>query len=336
MKKVIDSHIHLYSETHLQNVIPWIKPGSKLAKNHRLDEYLEIAKSSNHKVAGAIFMETDVRNQLNEEGWVLPIEEYLYVERTVLNTQLEGEGTASGANFIKAIIPWAPIPQGKEEVNKFVNLMRTKSMDANTFNLVKGFRYLLQAKPKGTMLQPKFIESLNWLAEKGYVFDLGLDIRSDGIWHLEEFVQLIKKTKNVRYILNHLSKPVLTLNSKETLNSEVFTKWKELMKEVASDENNEIYIKVSGGFSELPEDSVNQEDLSEVIDRISHWLGTFVELFPKDHFIFGSDWPVCSVKVEKTDFTWEKWAIIVDQLTKEFNLGDEVYYENIIKAYNLE
>lgn len=334
MKRLIDSHVHLFSELQLENrMFPWVTPGSRLAKNHRLDEYLEVTSRS--KVEGLIFIETDVRNELSEEGWEPPIEEYLYVERMILGKQVEGEGVAQGGDFIKAIIPWAPLPQGVDKLKNFVSLMRSRSIDENTFQFVKGFRYLLQGKPRGTMLQPNFINSLNWLAEEGYVFDLGLDVRSDGLWQLEEFVELTRNTKNVTYILNHLSKPILTLCVNGLEENKSFQKWKSLMADVASDKNNHYFIKISGGFSELPVEIVNQNDLTGAIKRISPWLATFVELFPKKSFIFGSDWPVCTINVEKPTEAWEKWVKIADALIGYFDLGEEVYFENIINAYNL-
>lgn len=62
-----------------------------------------------------------------------------------------------------------------------------------SFAKIKGYRYLVQSKPKGTMLQENFIESLKWLGRKGLVFDLGVDQHSGGKWQLEEAVEMIEK-----------------------------------------------------------------------------------------------------------------------------------------------
>jgi L-rhamnono-1,4-lactonase len=62
-----------------------------------------------------------------------------------------------------------------------------------SFAKIKGFRYLVQDKPKGTMLTPGFVDGLKWLGRKGFVFDLGVDQHGGGKWQLEEAVEMIEK-----------------------------------------------------------------------------------------------------------------------------------------------
>ncbi len=61
------------------------------------------------------------------------------------------------------------------------------------FPKIRGYRYLVQDKPKDTMLQPSFIEGLKLLGRKAYVFDLGVDQHGTGKWQLEEAVGMIEK-----------------------------------------------------------------------------------------------------------------------------------------------
>jgi len=62
-----------------------------------------------------------------------------------------------------------------------------------SYEKIRGYRYLVQDKPKGTMLQDGFIEGLKWLGKKGLVFDLGVDQHSGGKWQLEEAAEMIEK-----------------------------------------------------------------------------------------------------------------------------------------------
>lgn len=70
---------------------------------------------------------------------------------------------------------------------------RAKSRAGSTWQLVKGFRYLVQDKPAGTMLSDGFIDSLRWMGRNGYAFDLGVDARSGGLWQLTEAVEMIER-----------------------------------------------------------------------------------------------------------------------------------------------
>lgn len=42
------------------------------------------------------------------------------------------------------------------------------------------------------MLQSRFIESLKWLAGKGWTFDLIVDARSGGMWQLREAREVLR------------------------------------------------------------------------------------------------------------------------------------------------
>lgn len=115
-----------------------------------------------------------------------------WLKRIALGTPKEGEGhTEEDKKLCLAIIPWAPLPSGEEGMVKYVKEVAKRSGDA--FKKVKGFRYLVQDKPKGVMLEDKFIESLKWMGRKGFVFDLGVDQHSGGKWQLEEAIEMVNK-----------------------------------------------------------------------------------------------------------------------------------------------
>lgn len=58
--------------------------------------------------------------------------------------------------------------------------------------MLKGFRYLIQDKPKGTILKKEFVDSMEWVWRKGLAVEIGVDVRSGGIWQLEEAVLAIE------------------------------------------------------------------------------------------------------------------------------------------------
>lgn len=191
---IIDSHIHLFPKSELET-LAWAKPGDQLYSQHSVDEYLA-ATNSAPSLEGFIFLETDRKNDLTTgaedgRGWEMPLMEVDWLKRIALGTPRDGEGhSADQKDLCLGIIPWAPVPSGAEVLERYVKEVEKHA--EGSFSKIKGFRYLLQNKPQGTMLQDGFIEGLKWLGKKGYVFDLGVDQHSGGKWQLEDAVEMIR------------------------------------------------------------------------------------------------------------------------------------------------
>lgn len=192
---IIDSHIHLYpaSEAHS---LAWLSPAApaELQGQHSLDEYAADTGAP-PELEGFIFLETDRKSDLevgekDGSGWEGPLMEVEWLTRIALGTPREGEGhTSFHSKLCLGIVPWAPIPSGPEVMEKYVNLVQDKSEGA--FHKVRGFRYLVQDQPDGTMLQEKFVESLKWMGKEGFAFDLGVDSHRRGEKQLMEAVEMI-------------------------------------------------------------------------------------------------------------------------------------------------
>lgn len=192
---IIDSHIHLYPSSELET-LAWCSPSNPLHKQYSLDEY-EAATRCPPSLEGFIFLETDRKHDLklgaeDGRGWDMPLMEVDWLKRIALGTPRDGEGHSERhKKLCLAIIPWAPLPSGADVLERYVKEVEKHA--EGSFSKIKGFRYLVQDKPKGVMLQNGFIEGLKWLGKKGYVFDLGVDQHNGGRWQLEEAVAMIEK-----------------------------------------------------------------------------------------------------------------------------------------------
>jgi L-rhamnono-1,4-lactonase len=192
---VIDSHIHLYPASEI-DTLAWCDPANPLHAQYSLDEYAS-ATGSPTALEGFIFLETDRKHDLklgaeDGKGWEMPLMEVDWLKRIALGTPRDGEGhSAEQAKLCLAIVPWAPLPSGEDVLERYVGEVEKHA--ESSFGKIKGFRYLVQDKPKGVMLQDGFIEGLKWLGKKGYSFDLGVDQHSGGKWQLEEAVEMIEK-----------------------------------------------------------------------------------------------------------------------------------------------
>lgn len=205
--EIIDSHIHLWPSSEI-DTLAWQTPDGPLYSQHSVAEYKQAVQvpetgtntttSSipNQKLKGFIFIEADRKSHLQDEsGWTHAFQEIAFLNRIWTGQPKPGEGhLADDRGLCLGIVPWAPIPSGPLVLQKYWNTARSLSNGKGT-PLIRGFRYLVQDKPKGTMLQHEFIDSLVWMGKQGLVFDLGIDQRSGGIWQLDEAIAMIEQVE---------------------------------------------------------------------------------------------------------------------------------------------
>ncbi|KAI0101999.1 amidohydrolase [Nemania sp. FL0031] len=338
---IIDAHVHLYPESEISN-LAWCLPENPLAKQQSVEEYKAASISSPPR--GFIFVEADRKNDLNAgvkdgSGWEGPLMEVAWLKRIITGQPKANEGhTVSDASLCAAYIPWAPLPSGSGAMEKYLELVEREA--GESWPKVKGFRYLLQDKPGGTMLQDGFIESLKLLGRRGFVFELGVDQHRRGRTQLEEVVEMIDRAhegvpedEKVAFIINHMCKPDLEVYNTHTSTS--FIAWRTAIFTLSK--CSHTYMKLSGGFSEMPE-SLKQRPAEEIFDALVPWLTIIVAAFGADRIMFASDWPICTLGIG--DSAWEKWKKIVERLCWMASFDDEqkkmIWGGTALKAYRIE
>lgn len=210
--EIIDSHVHLYPLSEV-DTLAWCSKGHPLRGQHSVKQYLEAVKplggQSHFRFRGFIFVETDRKSHLDSEaGWDDPLKELDWVDRIVQGQPRPDEGhSPEHANLCYAVVLWAPVPLGAQAMSKYYDKIKHRA--GNLCHLVKGFRYLVQDKPSGTMLTNGFVDSLRWMGENGFAFDLGIDVRSGGLWQLNEAYEMIRRAhagvsedKQVRIVIS--------------------------------------------------------------------------------------------------------------------------------------
>lgn len=198
---ILDTHIHLYPLSEAPT-LAWNNPDHPLWGQRSLTEYKSTTASSHDLLSGFIFLETDRSNDESdpspEGGWKHPLAEVSFLARIAAGKPREGEGhEVKDAGLCKGIVPWAPVPAGAEVLGRYIESVKEvceRDGDAaTTWGKVKGFRYLLQDKPEGVMLQDGFVEGVKLLGRKGLVFDVGVDLHRRGRGQLEEVVELVER-----------------------------------------------------------------------------------------------------------------------------------------------
>lgn len=169
-------------------------PDNPMNAQHSINEYLSSIthSSTTRKPLGFVFVETDRKCHLNDDsGWKGPIDEFEFVYNAGTGKDPKYKDVA---NKVLGIIPWAPLPKGRGAMQRYKSKLREVTGEREgKLRLLKGFRYLLQFHPSGVMLEEAFIDSLKWMGEEEYVFELTVDCRSVGLWQLEESVELLRR-----------------------------------------------------------------------------------------------------------------------------------------------
>ena len=342
---IIDSHIHLYAASHISS-LNWT---ADLPENHPLNrqnsvfEYIAASRDQSHpNLRGFVFLETDRKSGLRDSEWDDALAEVDFLVRIARGLPRDDEGhSAEESKLVLGIVPWAPVPAGKDRLAQFVQQVQKRCAEAP--NILKGFRYLVQDKPAGIMLQPDFVEGLQWLGREGLAFDLGVDARSGGLHQLQEACEMMNRvyddSSELNIVINHFCKPNLRLSAPEAVAGHPdFTKWREYVEKMASFDR--AYMKLSGMFSELPEqDGCQPTDISTLVDHTKPWVDVVFKAFGPARIMFGSDWPVCNVGGPGIKSSWRHWYNLVGAILDSQDLTSEqkaqVWSATAMKAYNI-
>lgn len=101
---------------------------------------------------------------------------------------------------------------------------------------------------------------------------------------------------------------------------------------------DKTYIQISGGFSEMQERLQNRS-AEDIFSAIHPWLGILLAIFGPERLIFGSDWPISTVKMTE-DNAWDKWLGVIRRMCDMASLSEDkmrmMYSGAAIEAFGLE
>ncbi|RAK76061.1 uncharacterized protein BO72DRAFT_487101 [Aspergillus fijiensis CBS 313.89] len=359
---IVDSHIHLFPESHLPT-LAWHGPQNPLGAQHSVTEYRQATASASAiatspsaargaapYLRGFIFLETDRISSVEEDsenrGWSHALDEVSLLTRIIAGDPVPGEGhTAADRHLCLGMVPWAPVPGGPGVLERYMGLVRERTGDA-LFHKVCGVRYLVQDKPAGVMVQAGFVKGLRWLGRQGLAFDLGVDARQGGMWQLREAAEMLRLVfrdgSRVKVVINHLCKPNLRLPYRGPASVAThpdFLEWSALIMAMA--QYPSTFMKLSGGFSELlPLEEGTEPDVKALVDRIQPWTDLVFDVFGPQRVMFGSDWPVCNVGGGGNAVSWGRWKRVVEEILDRRGLSqaerEGVWGGVAVKAYGVE
>ncbi|GAA5884723.1 hypothetical protein JCM3774_005903 [Rhodotorula dairenensis] len=326
-RRLIDAHIHLWTKQQLDDGDMQWQRGSggldQLKGPHELEAYAEVTDEAMALVgdgksrhAGVIYVQAEARRDDDDVdgsrgGWEAAINEVESVCAAALGADVH----------LLALVPWAPVQHGAAALERYIpRLLECPSLVALTEKLgyspIKSFRYLLQDSPPGFFGTEQFIEGFRYLGERGYAFDMTLDVTHEQTGRtkiLEDAIDVIERVhrgqaseQQTRFIFDHFAKPSLTSDLSYPPPSH-HTAYLETLFQLALVPHT--YLKLSalldsadgptahaafGEFKsgEYRKRSRRDSAYQRLKARILAVLEPAIEAFGDERILVGSDWPM--------------------------------------------
>lgn len=212
---------------------------------------------------------------------------------------------ADAGDLIRGIVGWVPLID--DRVGADLERLAPHSKFV-------GVRHVLQEEADDYFLRGEFHRGLALLPNHNLRYDLLLFQRQ-----LPVGIQLVDKQPELGFIVNHIAKP-------EARNGRVEEAWRRGMKELAK-RDNVLGVKFSGLVTEF-----NQDDIIDP-DTIRSYFEETLEIFGSDRVMFGTDWPVCLLKINE----YREWSETVRSLASSLSADEQlkIFLSNGEEAYQL-
>ena len=211
---------------------------------------------------------------------------------------------ADQSDMIAGVIGWAPLME--------YDVSHTLSYLAACPKF-RGVRHVLQNEPDTFFLSDDFHRGLSLLPELDLRYDLLVFQRQ-----LSVALKLVDRQADLGIIIDHLAKP-------EIHNGKINPAWKAGMTELAK-RDNILGVKISGLVNEVVDAEIDEPTLRAYFDET-------LEIFGSDRLMFGSDWPVCLLRID----SYQKWADMVRGFVSRLSSdeSDAILHDNAVRIYAL-
>jgi L-fuconolactonase len=177
----------------------------------------------------------------------------------------------------------------------------------------KGVRHVLQGEPDTYFLRDDFHRGLSLLPDLDLRYDLLLFQRQ-----LPVAVQLVDRQPDLGIIVDHVAKP-------EIRNGKIDPAWKAGMAELAK-RDNLLGVKISGMATEVLDPEIDESTLRAYFEET-------LALFGPDRLMFGTDWPVCLLRLD----SYQAWVGMVGSFVAQLSPDERhaIFHENAVRCYDL-
>ena len=240
------------------------------------------------------------------------------LQATLANTGVEGVVTvqarqsleetnwllklASENDFIKGVVGWVPLAD--ESIQQILEEYKSSPW-------LKGVRHVVQGEPDPEFILGKdFNKGISLLKNYNLVYDILIFEHQ-----LANTIRFVDQHPEQQFVVDHIAKPKIKKNKLEP--------WAKNMKEMAKREN--VSCKISGMVTEADYKLWTEEQLNPYFE-------TILEAFGSSRLLFGSDWPVCLVATN-----YSNWLELVKKTISNFSKEEQdfILYKNAQRIYNI-
>lgn len=177
----------------------------------------------------------------------------------------------------------------------------------------KGVRHVLQGEADEYFTRDDFHRGLALLPDLDLRYDLLLFQRQ-----LPAAIQLVDRQPDLGIVIDHIAKPEIRKGSVDPV-------WKAGMSELAK-RDHILGVKVSGMVTEVLDPEIDEATLRAYFE-------TTLELFGADRVMFGTDWPVCLLRID----SYQKWAETVRGCVSDLSDDEQaaILAANAARVYDL-
>ena len=177
----------------------------------------------------------------------------------------------------------------------------------------KAVRHVLQGEADSYFLRDDFHRGLSLLPDLDLRYDLLLFQRQ-----LPVAIQLVDRQPDLGIIIDHIAKP-------EIKKGRIDPTWKSGMTELARRENI-LGVKISGMVTEVLDEEIDEATLRAYFEET-------LMLFGPDRLLFGTDWPVCLLRIE----SYQAWADMVRGFVGGLMPDEQsaILHDNAVRIYDL-
>ncbi|WP_167605693.1 amidohydrolase family protein [Maribellus sediminis] len=245
------------------------------------------------------FLPADLKETLKGTGveGVVTVQARQSLEETNWLLELAAEN-----EFMRGIVGWLPL--AAENIGE---LLDKYSQDKN----LKSLRHVVQGEPDPNFILGKeFNRGISLLKN----YDLAYDILIFE-HQLVNTITFVDQHPDQQFVLDHIAKPRIKANELEP--------WAKYLWELAEREN--VSCKISGMVTEADFNNWTEEQLKPYFDVV-------IKAFGPERLLFGSDWPVCLVATEYSD-----WLNLVKKQLAQFSEEEQkmIFHKNAEKVYQL-
>nr|WP_319999776.1 amidohydrolase family protein [uncultured Draconibacterium sp.] len=240
------------------------------------------------------------------------------LQATLANTGVEGVVTvqarqsleetnwllklASENDFIKGVVGWVPLAD--ESIQQILEEYKSSPW-------LKGVRHVVQGEPDPEFILGKdFNKGISLLKNYNLVYDILIFEHQ-----LANTIRFVDQHPEQQFVVDHIAKPKIKKNELEP--------WAKNIKELAKREN--VSCKISGMVTEADYKLWTEEQLNPYFE-------TILEAFGSSRLLFGSDWPVCLVATN-----YSNWLELVKKTISNFSKEEQdfILYKNAQRIYNI-